>query len=1013
MFTLPLLALTSLTAAWPMPAPAQGADLAQEALPGHRFLESQANTFRSNRQVDPALAADKQGNILVSWGSRRQEQGTFGIFAELVDPLGRPLSVETHVNQFLPREQAQPAVAIDANGDAWISWHSVGQDGNGVSVYARRFAIDAEAATPEQRLRPLGDEFRINDLVGATCYEAVLATTEDGQVLAVWSETQEDGRQDLMGRLFTQEGVAQGASFRLDMNHQKGTERLASVAGGANDFLAVWARANADGSPKSIHAGRIARRQQAAPFAADATLPSAVCHDFAIASGEDAFVVEPSIDRAADGSFVVAWMASQNGDAYDVMAQRFNAQGLALAAPMVVEAGGSESRSGAQVAVAPDGRFVVAYNVREAKVATGSASRPDQAVDIRAQRFAADGTPTGAGFQLNQVSEGEQNLQVGINAKHLLWTAQDQIVAAWHGNTGQDHRGIGLSMLVPEALQIPAPASFAAVAAAADVSADQVHGDAARPIYNPFFVAGPYTPPPPRAGGIGGFEAIQNTGWTPPDPDLAVGPNHVVCVANGEISFFDKSGVQSFVQPIAGGGGFWGSVGAGGFVFDPIALYDPHEDRYIVAAADGGGSNDAIVLAMSDDNDPNGTWYKYRFPVSGTCSFLDFPNMGVSRDAIFLAGDCFSGGGNRIFMWDKSLVKNGSAVTMKQLQTAGSVISLGATKNYDNTDTGYFASTYSSGSNKLMIKAVTNPNGTPVLHQQELTVPSFSLPPDASQLGTSNQADTIDFRVKNGVVRNGSLWVAHNTGESGTARVRWLEIDLNGWPTSGSNPALTQSGTLNLGNGEHNWFPDINVANDGTAVIAFNRSSSSQYISIEYVSRKASDAAGFMSQPEQLQISTSPETGGRWGDYAGLEQDPVRPNVFWNHHEYRTNGWRTWVGEISTENQIALAVTPLIRGLNSFWTLTQANPSEIAYFLLSLQPGVFAPPQLGGLALDLGAPVTVVGNALTSAQGAASLNLTIPPNAPLGASAYIQVAIIRGVGGVDSVKSNLIVAPIQ
>lgn len=1011
--TLPLLALASLTAPLAMPAPAQGDTAAQEPVSQHRILETQANTFRSNNQIDPALAADAQGNVVVAWGSRRQEQGTFGIFAELVDPLGRHLSLEMHVNQFLPREQAQPAVAIDANGDAWISWHSVGQDGNGVSVYARRFEIDADAATPEERLKPLGDEFRVNDLIGATCHGAVIAAADDGQVLAVWNQTQEDGQEDLMGRLFTHSGEAVGASFRLDVEHLNGTERLASVVGGQNDFLAAWARINRHGTPESIQGARIAPRQQAAPFAADAALPSAVCQVFAIASGDDAFVIEPSIDRAADGSFVVAWMSSQNGDTYEVMAQRFGADGIALAKPMVVEAGGSDSRSGVQVAVAPDGRFVVTYNVHEAKIPSGTSSRPGRAIDIRAQRFAADGTAMDSGFQLNQVSEGEQTMQVGINAKHLLWTAQDQIVAAWHGNTGQDGRGIGLSMVVPEGLQVPAPAPFEPLAAASALTSDQVHGDSARPIYNPFFVAGPYTPPPPAAGGIGGFEAIQNTGWTPPDPDLAVGPNHIVCVANGEISFFDKSGVQSFSQAIAGGGGFWGSVGAGGFVFDPIALYDPHDDRYIVAAADGAGSNDAIVIAMSDDNDPNGTWYKYRFVVSGTCGFLDFPNMGVSRDAIFMSGDCFAGGGNRIFMWDKSQVKTGAAVTMKQLQSSSGLISLGATKNYDNTDTGYFASTYSSSSTKLMIKAVTTPNGTPVLHQREITVPFFTFPPDADQLGTSNKASTIDFRVKNGVVRNGSLWVAHNTGESSTARVRWLEIDLNGWPTSGSNPTLTQSGTLDYGNGDHNWFPDINVADNGTAVIAFNRSSSSQYISVEYVTRKATDAAGFMTQPEQLQISTSPENGSRWGDYAGLEQDPVRPNVFWSHHEYRTSSWRTWVGEILAEQQIALTVTPLTQGLNSFWTVTQANPSEVVYFLVSLQPGSFSPPQLGGLALDLGSPVTVVGNALTSAQGAASINITVPPSAPLGAQAHIQAAIIRGVGGVDSVKSNLIVTTIQ
>jgi len=46
-----------------------------------------------------------------------------------------------------------------------------------------------------------------------------------------------------------------------------------------------------------------------------------------------------------------------------------------------------------------------------------------------------------------------------------------------------------------------------------------------------------------------------------------------------------------------------------------------------------------------------------------------------------------------------------------------------------------------------------------------------------------------------------------------------------------------------------------------------------------------------------MQESTSPEEGSRWGDYAGVEWDPVEESVFWNHHEYRTSSWRTWIGK--------------------------------------------------------------------------------------------------------------------
>jgi hypothetical protein len=168
-----------------------------------------------------------------------------------------------------------------------------------------------------------------------------------------------------------------------------------------------------------------------------------------------------------------------------------------------------------------------------------------------------------------------------------------------------------------------------------------------------------------------------------------------------------------------------------------------------------------------------------------------------------------------------------------------------------------------------------------------------------------------------------------------------------------------------------------------------------------------------MRAPEELQRSTSPENGSRWGDYSGVEQDPVRPNVFWSHNEYRTSSWRTWVGEMSVQDEIGLGISAIQAGSSSLWTASAAQNGEVVNFLVSLNPGTFTPPQLGGLALDLGSPVTFVGNAVANTFGIATLNVNVPAGAPVGSTAYVQAAIIRGVGGIDSVKSNLVTEVIQ
>ncbi len=985
-----MLTLTTLTLALTLQS---GAACPQEApLPFESAsrLEVQANTFQSNRQVDPAVAVSPTGEVLTAWGSRFQELGSFGVFAQLLDARGRLLTTEIHVNTTLPGYQGKPAVTFLPDGTAWIAWQSVAPDPALCGIFARHYGW-TEAADGGRHFGPLSEEIGIDAGLGNNPADVALTAVEDGW-LAAWAVDAAEGTRQVRAQRFDPAGRAACEAFRLgDQGIREALVSLDSAPGGA---VAVWSEADFDGDPVRL---------------AGALLRGAEMQRFEVASARDGLHVEPCVSAAADGSFVVAFMSSQDGETYTAAARRFGADGQPRGAAFGVDAGGSDYRNGALVATAPDGGFVVAYNSVEPKFFPEIGERPELPSSIRAQRFAADGTRIGAPFRLNQNDEGEQTLQVGVNARHFLWGGQGQLVAAWQGAIADgDGHGIGLTMIVPEALQPAAPPEIARLAAVVDAKVSDVYTDAAQapPIYNPYFVPGPYVPPPPpAAGSAGGFQSNSNTGWYPPDPDLAVGANHVVSVVNGEVGIWTKSGTKTFGQSLVS---FWSSVGAGTFVFDPVALYDAQSGRYIIAAADGAGSGDAICIAASDDGDPNGTWYKYRFPTSGTCNFLDFPNLGVNNETIFLCGDCFSGGGNRIFMWDKSKVLNNLSVTMKNVQAATGTQSLGNTKNYDGDSVGYFCTTYSGSSTKLKIQAVRNANTSPTLSTYSLTVPSFSNPNDAVQKGTSNRADTIDFRIKNGVVRNNYLWVCHNNGNNGRSSVRWYQIDLNGWPNSGSNPTLVQSGDIDPGSGNYTWFGDINVTSTNDAVIAMNRSSSTQYISIEFASRKASDANGTMQALQQLQISTAPETGSRYGDYSGLEQDPGSDTHFWSAHEYITSGWRVWIGEIELSDAVLdLTSTLLIHNFPVTFTVANCNPNETITVFGSLAGGSYCPPGYGGLCLEIGGNAQTVGSASASAAGVATVTRTVPANFT-GRTVFVQAAAIRGIAGASSVKSNLL-----
>lgn len=939
---------------------------------GKRIVEDRANTFTSNLQSNATLAATPDGQFLALWDSRRQDNRTFGVFAQRYDAIGRPIGAELRINQYSPASQQDPAAAIAPDGTTWITWETFSQDGSDYGVALRRFATDGND------LKPLADEIIANQSTHDAQFDPAIAVNADGQALLTWCARQADGSMTIVARLFNADGSPATDELNLSQAGNQ-TDLIASSAARTDgSFVVTWARTDSHGNPNSIMARIVT---------SDGGMHG---DEFAISlpgSGEN---IEPAIAPTDGNGFAVAWMQSHEAHGYQIALRTFDADAKPTTAPVVAAAPDQSTwLSGVALTSAADGRLLVSWNQQGEKFVEEINGKPTALTPSRivAQTYTSDAKPVGELTRISKDENAQQALTISSNASRIYWNGSGRIAAAWNGHINDDAQGIGLTVHSPLTFNPKAPDVVERVAAT--IPDEDL---AAFPVRNPDYK------PMERDAGIQaegpdhGFLGYMETEWQPPDPDIAAGPNHVVAVVNMRVAVFTHDGTEVFHEYLED---FFRGQGSDNFVFDPVAVWDPFERRFVIAVAERIGGLSRLVIAVTKTENPLDGWNKYGFDTDHIGTSIDFENLGVGPEAYYVTADYFGGQGNVIHIFEKEPMLVGDPTTMRHLNTSGSLLSLASTKSYDaDQPAQYFATSWASRTN-IRIYAVQNPNTSPSFVFTDVSVPYMENPPDAAQRGSSNRVPTIDRRIKNGIVRDGHLWLSHAIGEESTARVRWYEIDLRGWPDSGNTPVRVQMGTIDDGPGQHNWFPDIGVDAEGDVVITASRSSSNDYPYVARHIRKADDPAGTMRPFVTLKESAGPYTGGRWGDYSGIDEDPDQPGVFWSHNEFNQSGssWRTWVGRIDSDRGIVLDVDQVIRGAVSTMNVTNCTPNDTVYFAYSF--GGTSETYVPFLDVNIGLRnAQLIGTQSADANGNATMTRLVPNNAPQR-SIWIQAAQVR------------------
>ena len=151
--------------------------------------------------------------------------------------------------------------------------------------------------------------------------------------------------------------------------------------------------------------------------------------EFLVNTHTEGSQARPDIATLANGDFVITWFSyGQDGSGNGVYAQMYNADGTAQGGEFLVNTAVTDDNSQPSITALNNGGFVITYR---------SVSFNDQYYDIRAQMYNADGTTSGSEFLVNTYT---MDAQLRPNIDTL---SDGDFVITWF-SYGQDGSGYGV-----------------------------------------------------------------------------------------------------------------------------------------------------------------------------------------------------------------------------------------------------------------------------------------------------------------------------------------------------------------------------------------------------------------------------------------------------------------------------------------------------------------------------------------------------------------------------------------
>lgn len=365
-------------------------------------------TSAETRGSQNAIARDHAGNYVVVWSSNAQDGSGWGVYGRRFNANGQPLSDEFRVNTVTSDSQQWASVAADRNGNFVVTWTSSNQDGTTESVYARRFSAAGI---------PLSGEFRVNTTATGAQKNSTIAMNSAGQFVIVWQGEGPGDTSGVFFRRYAADGTAIDSTDKRANASSTGTQINPGVAiDGTGSIVVLWQdtsklyfqkilTSEGDINPST---GRWSSSQVEATSLLGTIVNASIAMtpdgNFVVVYREQSVLgllnnvgahgynadgttrfspiqvtsgagASPSIAMAHDGQFIVTWHNIGDGDGTGIYARKYLANGSANGAAFVVNQHTAGNQSQSSLTMMDPDNFVVVWSGASATDTSGISIR--------------------------------------------------------------------------------------------------------------------------------------------------------------------------------------------------------------------------------------------------------------------------------------------------------------------------------------------------------------------------------------------------------------------------------------------------------------------------------------------------------------------------------------------------------------------------------------------------------------------------------------------------------------